>query len=171
MPSLAFGLEGEVDHHDGVFLHDADQQDDADQRDDAEFRAAEHQSQDGAHARGRQRGENRDGMNVALVQNSQHDVNRDQRGENQDWFVGERILESCGGALEHALDAGRHVRGRALTLLMPSTASPSEAPGARLKDSVTTGIGPGDSASAASLPGSMRVKALSGTCGPVEECT
>ena len=27
---LAFGGEGEVDHHDGVLLHDADQQDDAD---------------------------------------------------------------------------------------------------------------------------------------------
>ena len=35
---LAFGLEREIDHHDGVLLDDADQQHDADQRDDAEIR-------------------------------------------------------------------------------------------------------------------------------------
>ena len=34
---FAFGLKGEVDHHDGILLHDADEQNDADQRDDAEF--------------------------------------------------------------------------------------------------------------------------------------
>ncbi len=36
---LALRLQREVDHHDGVLLHDADQQDDADQRDDAEIAA------------------------------------------------------------------------------------------------------------------------------------
>ena len=30
---VALGFQREVDHHDGVLLHDADQQDDADQRD------------------------------------------------------------------------------------------------------------------------------------------
>ena len=35
MPLVALGLEREVDHHDRVLLHDADQQHDADQRDDA----------------------------------------------------------------------------------------------------------------------------------------
>ncbi len=33
---FAFGFQREVDHHDGVLLHDADQQHDADQRDNAE---------------------------------------------------------------------------------------------------------------------------------------
>ena len=37
-PSLALRLEREVDHHDRVLLHDADEQDDADERDDAEAR-------------------------------------------------------------------------------------------------------------------------------------
>ena len=41
---LALGFERKVDHHDGVFLDDADQQDDADQGDDAEFRAAQQQA-------------------------------------------------------------------------------------------------------------------------------
>ena len=37
--AAALGLEGEVDHHDRVLLHDADQQDDADQRDHAQLGA------------------------------------------------------------------------------------------------------------------------------------
>ena len=40
---VALGLEGEVDHHDGVLLDDADEQDDADQGDDAEIGAGEQQ--------------------------------------------------------------------------------------------------------------------------------
>ncbi len=62
-----------------------------------------------AHAGGRQRGENRDGVNEALVQHAEHDVDGDQRGEDQQRFVGERILERGGGALEAGLHAGRHV--------------------------------------------------------------
>ena len=38
---LALGVEREVDHHDRVLLHDADQQDDADDGDDAEVDAAQ----------------------------------------------------------------------------------------------------------------------------------
>ena len=39
MPVIALRLEREVDHHDRVLLHDADEEDDADERDDAEVRA------------------------------------------------------------------------------------------------------------------------------------
>ncbi len=38
---FALRVEREIDHHDGVLLHDADQQDDADQRDDAEIIAVQ----------------------------------------------------------------------------------------------------------------------------------
>ena len=41
----ALGLQGEVDHHDGVFLDDADQQNDADDGDDVEVVAQQHQRQ------------------------------------------------------------------------------------------------------------------------------
>ena len=36
---LALGVQREIDHHDAVLLHNADEQDDADQRDHAEIRA------------------------------------------------------------------------------------------------------------------------------------
>ena len=35
LPSLAFGIQGEVDHHNGVFLDDTDEQNDTDDADDA----------------------------------------------------------------------------------------------------------------------------------------
>ena len=53
-------LQREVDHHDGVLLHDADQQNDADHRDDGELGLEEQQRQQRAHAGRRQRRENRD---------------------------------------------------------------------------------------------------------------
>ena len=51
------------------------------------------QRQDRAHAGGGQRGENRDRVDVALVQHAQHDVHRHQRGQDQHRLVGERVLK------------------------------------------------------------------------------
>ena len=46
----AFGFEREVDHHDGVLLHDADQQDDADKGYDTEVIAGNQQRENCADA-------------------------------------------------------------------------------------------------------------------------
>ena len=42
---IALGLERKVDHHNGVFLHDADQQNDSDQADHAEIVAGHDQGE------------------------------------------------------------------------------------------------------------------------------
>ena len=34
-------------------------------------------------------------MNEALVQDTQYDVDRDQRGDNQQSFIGERVLNEA----------------------------------------------------------------------------
>src|ERR1700748_2156105 len=47
---LALGFEGEVDHHDGVLLHDTDEQDDADEGDDVEIDVEDEQRKDCAYA-------------------------------------------------------------------------------------------------------------------------
>ena len=52
-----------------------------------ELGLGEHQGENGAHAGRRQRGENRDRMNEALVENSQHDIDRENRGQDQVWLV------------------------------------------------------------------------------------
>ena len=103
----ALGLEREVDHHDGVLLDDADQQNDADQGDHAELGAAEEQGEDGADAGGGQGGEDRDRVDVALVEDAEDDVDGDEGGEDQERLVGERRLERLRRALEAAADAGR----------------------------------------------------------------
>ena len=108
LPFLAFGLESEVDHHDGVFLDDTDQQNDADKRDDAELHAEKKQRQDGAHAGGGKRGENRDGVDVALVQDAENDVDGNERSKDQQGLVGEGVEKGRGGALESRLHAWRH---------------------------------------------------------------
>ena len=107
---LALGFQREVDHHDGVLLHDADQQDDADERDDVELHAEDQQREDRADAGRGQRGENRDRMDVALVEHAEHDVDGDERREDEDRLVGQRAAEGRGGALELGVHAGRHVQ-------------------------------------------------------------
>ena len=84
---VALGVQREVDHHDGVFLDDADQQDDADERDDAEVGAAEHQREQRADAGRRQRREDRDRVDVALIEHAEHDVDRHQGGQDEERLV------------------------------------------------------------------------------------
>src|ERR1019366_3635681 len=109
--SLAFfplRFEGEIDHHNGVFLHDTYQKNDADQCNDVEVLVEQNESSDGTDAGGGQRGKNRHGVDVAFVQDAQDDVNRNDRGENQHGFVRQRIFKSTRGALEAGFDAGGH---------------------------------------------------------------
>ena len=107
-PFLAFSLEGEVDHHDGVFLHNTDEQDDADQGNDTEFHLRNHQREQGADAGRRQGRNDGDGMDIALVKHTEHDVDSDQCREDQQRLVGQRSLKCGGGALEAGVDAGGH---------------------------------------------------------------
>ena len=109
---LALGDQREVDDHDGVLLHDADQEDHPDQRDDREVHVEDHQRQHRAHAGRRQGGQHRQRVDVALVEHAEHDVDRDQGGGDQQRLVGQRLLEHLGGALEAALHGGRHPDGR-----------------------------------------------------------
>ncbi len=51
LPVLPLSLEREINHHDGVLLHDSDQQDDSDQRHHTEFGVEDHQEQNRSGAR------------------------------------------------------------------------------------------------------------------------
>ena len=81
---LAFGVQGEVNHHDGVFLDNADEQDDADEGDQGEFDVEEHQGQQGADAGGGQAGKNGDGMNVAFVEDAQNNIYDNDGGQDEE---------------------------------------------------------------------------------------
>ena len=95
-------LDGKIDHHDRVLLDDADQEDHADQPDNVEFRVEQHQRQQRADARGRQRRENGDRVDVALVEHAKQDIDRGNGGEDQDRFLAERLLEQLRRAGENA---------------------------------------------------------------------
>ncbi len=106
---FALRLQGEVDHHDGVLLHDADQQHHPDQRDQAEFGAEEEQRENGARTRRGQRREDRNGVDVALIENAQHDVDADDGGKDQQRLVADGLLEQFGRARESTVDGKRRV--------------------------------------------------------------
>jgi hypothetical protein len=56
-------------------------------RDDAELAAADQQGENRPDTGGRERRQNRDRMNVALVEHAEDDVDRDDRGEDQPRLV------------------------------------------------------------------------------------
>ena len=105
---VALGLQREVDHHDGILLHDSYKEQNPDQRHDAEVGAGDQQRKNRADAGRRQRGENRKRMNQALVKDAKDNVDSDQRGENEVGLVLERILESLRRSLEGGVHGGRH---------------------------------------------------------------
>ncbi len=97
---LALRFQGEVDHHDAVLLDDADEQDDADQRDHAQVVTARHEDEQRADAGRGQGRQNRQRVDVAFVEQPQHDVDRDQRRRDQVRLRRQRIAEGLGRALE-----------------------------------------------------------------------
>ena len=83
LPSLALRFDREVDHHDAVLLHEADQHDDADEGVEVEVDVEDQQRDERAETRRRQSRQNRQRVNEALVQDAEHDVDdedRHQRG-------------------------------------------------------------------------------------------
>src|SRR5205823_3802038 len=63
----ALRVEREVDHHDRVLHHDADEENDTDQRNDRELEAHDEERQQRAEACRRERRQDRDGVDPALV--------------------------------------------------------------------------------------------------------
>src|SRR2546429_684662 len=100
-------VQRDVGHHDRVLLDDPDEENDPDERDDVEIHPAEHQGDDGAHARRGQRREDRDRVDVALVEDAEHDVDGDERGQGEDGLIGQRGLKRLGRALEARPNGGR----------------------------------------------------------------
>ena len=72
-----------------------------------EIVAGDHQRQQRADAGRRQRREDRDRMDEALVEHAQHDIDGDDRGQDQEQLVGQRRLERQRRALEAGDDAER----------------------------------------------------------------
>src|SRR5665213_4407301 len=105
--------KSEVDHHDRVFLDDADQHQHPDDGDHAEVEAEDAQRQQRADHRRRQAGQDGQRMDEAFVENAQNDVDRQDRGKEQQPLSGGGILEYLGRPGE----AGRYRGGQRKLLL------------------------------------------------------
>ena len=88
------------------FFDDADQHDEADKRVDAQIDVEDHQRQQRAETGRGQTGENRDRVDVAFVQDAEHDVHHHDGDDQQHPQVAERTLERLGRALELRADGG-----------------------------------------------------------------
>ena len=138
---IALGLQREIDHHDGILLHNADEQDDADDGDHVEINVKEHESQHGADAGRGQRGNDREGMNQALIQNAQHDKDGQQCGDART-SAGQRMLIGLRRSGKESAHCTGHTQASASISVTSRVASLSDAPFFRLKETVTEGKRP-----------------------------
>src|ERR1019366_10820362 len=97
--TLFRSVDREIDHHDRVLLDDSDQQKDADQRDQAELQAEHHEGEDRAHAGRGQRRQDGERVGVALIEDSEDQVDSYDRRENQDRLLADPLLGGPFGAL------------------------------------------------------------------------
>ncbi len=110
LPFLHFGLDGEIDHEDGVLLDDADEKNDSNDGDHGKFGASETESEERTDTCGRNRGKNGDGVDVAFVENSENDIDGAERGQQEDQVIRNGFLEGLRGSLKAAVNGGRNVK-------------------------------------------------------------
>ena len=140
LPFIPFRLQGKVDHHDGIFLDNADEHDDTDEGIEVKVFPEDKQGDERPETGRREAGQNGEGMDIALVEDPQHDVDhQDGHDEEQREPLGGGLVD-LGGSLKAGGDGG----GKFPWTFSRSaeTASPSGTPGLRLKEMVTAVIWP-----------------------------
>ena len=81
--ALLLGDDGEIDHHDAVFLDQADQHDDADKGVDRQLGLEQQQGEQGAEAGKGQGGEDGQRVDETLVEDAEDDIDDDDRQSQQ----------------------------------------------------------------------------------------
>ena len=105
-PRSRSAAKREVDHHDPVLLHDADQQHQTDQADDIEAKAEPSNSTGARPARRGKGRQDRQRMHDAFVQDAKDDVDRDERRRDEVAARWRANLECLRGALERSCQMG-----------------------------------------------------------------
>ncbi len=108
---FAFRGEGEIDHENGVFFHNADQQEHTDERNDGKLGVRELQGQQRAQPGRGQGGQNGERVEGAFIQHAQHDVDGEDGGHDEQRLVFQRVREQLRRALEAAVNLGRQADG------------------------------------------------------------
>ena len=82
-PAHALRFQREIDEHDAILLHDADQEDDANQRDDGELLTRYHEREQRAEPGRGQRREDRERVYQVLIEDTQHEIDGDKSREDE----------------------------------------------------------------------------------------
>ena len=138
-PCSRSACQGEVDHQDGVLLDDADQQDHADQGDDRELDLEDDQGDHRADPGRGQGGEHGQRVDVALIEDAQHQVDGDERRQRP---VPARWPGDCWKTLAVPWKPPWMVAGMPISASAwrsAAVASLKDLPGARLKEMVVAG--------------------------------
>ena len=109
---LALRLDREVDHHDCVLLHDADQHDDAHEGIHVQFDPESHQRHQRTQAGGGQARQDRERMDEAFVEDAEHEVDHEHREQQQDAHTLQGALEGLRRAAEGGVDRGGNLHRR-----------------------------------------------------------
>src|SRR5438552_1589362 len=108
--AAAARLDREVDHHDPVLLHEADEEDDADEGVDRELGLEDEERQERAEAGEGKRRQDRERVEEVLVQDAEHHVDDEDGHEEEEPQPPLRALERRGGSLDARRDRGRQRR-------------------------------------------------------------
>ncbi len=100
-------LHGKIDQHDAVLLDDADEQYDADEGDHGQIVVHRHQQQQRAEAGRRQGRDDGDGVDHALVEHAEDEIDDEQRRGDEDRHARQRVSECLGVALKARLQRER----------------------------------------------------------------
>ena len=105
------GDVGEVDHHNAVFHDDSNEENEADERIDGEGLIEDVKGEEAAEE-GRGKGAHySEGMDEALIENAQHDIDDEKGEDHEESEAGERLLKDISSSDEPSIDLGRFVNG------------------------------------------------------------
>ena len=108
----ALRFNGEVDHHDGILLDNADQHDQADEAIQIQIHLEQHQREQCAEAGAGQSGQYGDRVQIAFVEDAQDQINHEDRHHQQQTHAGEGGLKGLRRTLEVADECGRNAQLR-----------------------------------------------------------
>ena len=105
--AVALPLQCHIDHHDGIFLHNPDQHDHTHKAVEVELEVEEHQRNECAKTGGGQSGKNGQGMDEALIQDAQHQVDHQDGHHQQQSQTADGRFERLRRALKAGADGCR----------------------------------------------------------------
>ena len=105
-------MEREVDNHDAVLLHDAHEEEEADDGIKRERGIKKPERHQAADDRREERGEHRDRMDVAFVENAENHIHDKERRDDEEGQSGKELLQDKAFTLQLAFHRRRQHFGR-----------------------------------------------------------